>query len=120
MLNQSLLDDLLCLRRVVVPTARCFSRDSYAGSVITRSTDSPGSVRSQPTASCVNSSNGIGVTAPSGDAPLYDGTPVVSSAARASRTMIREEIDSAGHERFGRLPAPAFESAAPRAYRTGP
>src|SRR5688500_13151674 len=57
MLNQSLLDDLLCLSRVVVPTARCFSSDSYAGSVISRSTDSAGRVRSQPTASSVNSSN---------------------------------------------------------------
>ena len=39
---QSLLDDLLCFSRVVVPTARCFSSDSYAGSVISRSTDSSG------------------------------------------------------------------------------
>ena len=31
-----LLDALLCLRRVVVPTARCFSSDSHGGSVTTR------------------------------------------------------------------------------------
>ncbi|HEX7837769.1 MAG TPA: hypothetical protein VF469_09915 [Kofleriaceae bacterium] len=49
--NQSLLDDLLCLSRVVVPIARCFSSDSYGGSVTTRSTDSDGSARSHATAS---------------------------------------------------------------------
>ena len=49
--NQSLLDDLLCLSRVVVPMARCFSSDSYAGSVIRRSIDSAGWARSQSTAS---------------------------------------------------------------------
>ena len=38
-------------RRVVVPTARCFSRDSYAGSVTTRSMDSEGSPLSHSTAS---------------------------------------------------------------------
>ena len=42
MLNQSLLDALLCFSLVVVPIARCFSSDSYAGSVISRSTDSDG------------------------------------------------------------------------------
>src|SRR5581483_7194540 len=49
--NQSLLDDLLCLSRVVVPIARYFSKDSYGGSVITRSTDSDGNARSHATAS---------------------------------------------------------------------
>ena len=53
--NQSLLDALLCLSRVVVPIARCFSSDSYGGSVMTRSTDAAGSVRSHATASpCVS------------------------------------------------------------------
>src|SRR5688572_23342810 len=56
MLNQSLLDALLCFRRVVVPTARCFSSDSYAGSVISTSTDSAGRSRSQSTASRVERS----------------------------------------------------------------
>src|SRR5262249_24388140 len=36
--------------------ARCFSRDSYAGSVISRSTESAGSDRSNSTASCAKSS----------------------------------------------------------------
>ena len=47
MRNQSLLDALLCLSRVVVPMARCFSSDSYGGSVTTRSTD-VGRQRAQP------------------------------------------------------------------------
>ena len=37
--------------RVVVPIARCFSSDSYAGSVTIRSTDSAACPRSQSTAS---------------------------------------------------------------------
>src|SRR5690606_7739911 len=49
--NQSLLDALECLSRVVVPTARCFSSDSYGGSVTTRSTDASSSSRSHATAS---------------------------------------------------------------------
>ena len=49
--NQSLLDDLLCLSRVVVPMARCFSSDSYGGSVTTRSTELAGRDRSHATAS---------------------------------------------------------------------
>ena len=52
-----LLDALLCFKRVVVPTALCFSSDSYAGSVIRRSTDEAGSARSHSTASWLDSSN---------------------------------------------------------------
>src|SRR5688572_19792817 len=93
MVNQSLLEDLLCLRRVVVPTARCFSSDSYGGSVISRSTDSPGRSRSQATASCVDSSNGTGVTTTSvsrWDASFYDAW------------IVAEGVDSPGHTHVGR------------------
>src|SRR5690606_31967744 len=54
--NQSLLEALLCLRRVVVPIARYFSSDSYAGSVISKSIDPVGKSRSQQTASAFDSS----------------------------------------------------------------
>jgi hypothetical protein len=52
--NQSLLEALLRLSLVVVPMARCFSRDSYGGSVMTRSTDALAMQRSHSTASIEN------------------------------------------------------------------
>src|SRR6187549_2806058 len=58
MVNQSLLDDFECLSRVVVPMARCFSSDSYGGSVTTRSTLAAGSAFSQSTASVSPSAKG--------------------------------------------------------------
>src|SRR5437868_11926943 len=54
--NQVLLEPALTFSRVVVPTARCFSSDSYAGSVTRMSTDSDGSVRRNATASSCASS----------------------------------------------------------------
>src|SRR4051812_29523453 len=60
--NQLLLDALLCFSLVVVPMARCFSRDSYAGSVMSRSKDSAGCPRSHSTASLTATSNRDGFT----------------------------------------------------------
>src|SRR6185503_12088644 len=62
MRNQGLLELLLCFNRVVVPTARCFSSDSYGGSVTTRSTEAAGMVRSQSTASIWFSSGKVRTT----------------------------------------------------------
>jgi len=57
--------------RVVVPTARCFSSDSYGGSVTTRSTELDASVRSHATASRLESENRERVFT----LPLYAGSP---------------------------------------------
>ena len=47
MVNQSLLDALLCFSRVVVPMARCFSSDSYGG-IRDQQVDRLGGLAAQP------------------------------------------------------------------------
>src|SRR5688572_10663852 len=100
MLNQSLLDALLCFSLVVVPTARCFSSDSYAGSVITRSTDSDDWPRSQSTASRADSSK---------ISPLVGIDPAVTLASWGLKrnasfyadAIVSSRSDSRGHRACG-------------------
>src|SRR5687767_2163626 len=100
MLNQSLLDALLCFSLVVVPTARCFSSDSYAGSVITRSTDSDDWPRSQSTASRADSSK---------ISPLVGIDPAVTLASWGMKrnasfyadAIVSSRSDSRGHRACG-------------------
>src|SRR5687768_10995808 len=98
MLNQSLLDALLCFRRVVVPTARCFSSDSYAGSVISRSTDSAGRSRSQSTASRVERSKPPVTT---------DSWGMKRNASFYADAIVSSTIDREGHKR--KLPTSNYQ-----------
>ena len=84
--NHGLLEPLLILRRVVVPTARCFSSDSYAGSVTTMSTDSDGSVRKNATASCCDSSKLLGDDTDPYLSPRVSGFYGERAALRCMRT----------------------------------
>src|SRR5688572_6533848 len=106
MLNQSLLDALLCFSRVVVPTARCFSSDSYAGSVISRSTDSAGRSRSQSTASRVARSNRSTVldgrrlevtTGSATETRRHEGTWLLRNASFYADAIVSSTIDREGH-----------------------
>src|SRR5688572_17906403 len=108
MLNQSLLDALLCFSRVVVPTARCFSSDSYAGSVINRSTDSAGRSRSQSTASRVDRSNRSTVldgrrpdatTGSATETRRHGNIRLLRNASFYAEVIVSSTIDRGGHFR---------------------
>src|SRR5579883_1029226 len=86
-LNQSLLDAFECFRRVVVPIARCFSSDSYGGSVMSRSADAGGKDRSQATASIEASWKRPGIVPPLAEEPWLGKFSAIERRSLCSANM---------------------------------